>query len=147
MQPLSLFGPVDAVFEPIIGYVVLLLLLVNMATRLYMHRKTVNEARDAEADASELSRPLVHVVSNLLLMLASFYYLSFHHHSGIVLSTLVAGVVLTDYFEFDATLVRIREGRAVETPKASIGAAFVALLYIAYLTLFTYVKPLWDAVV
>lgn len=145
MQPLSLFGPVDAVLEPIIGYVVLALLLVNMATRLYMHRRTVKEARDSAA--AEITRPLVHVVTNLLLALATFYYLSLHHHSGIVLSTLVVGVVLTDYFEFDAALVQIREGRAVEAPKASIGAAFVALLYIGYLTLFTYVKPLWDAVI
>ena len=145
MQPLSLFGPVDAVFEPIIGYVVLALLLVNMATRLYTHRKTVKEARDAEAE--DISRPLIHVATNLLLMLASFYYLSFHHHAGIVLTSLVVGVVLTDYFEFDAALVQIREGRDVEAPKASIGAAFVAFLYIAYLTLFTYIKPLWDAVI
>lgn len=145
MQPLSLFGPVDTVLEPVIGYVVLALLLVNMGTRLYAHRKTVKESRDAEAD--DIGRPLLHVVSNLLLLLAAFYYLSLHHHAGIVLSTLVVGLVLTDYFEFDATLVRIREGRDVESPKASIAASVLVLLYVAYLTLFFLVKPFWNAVI
>ena len=145
MQALSLFGPVDAVLEPIIGYVVLLLLLVNMVTRLYAHRRTVKRARDAEAD--EIDRPLIHVATNLLLVLATFYYLTLYHHSGIVLSALVVGLVLTDYFEFDAALVQIREERDVEAPKASIGAAVVALLYIAYLTLFDVIKPFWNAVI
>lgn len=145
MQPLSLFGPVDTVLEPVIGYVVLVLLLVNMGTRLYAHRKTVKQSRDADAD--DLSRPLLHVATNLLLLTATFYYLTLHHHAGIVLSSLVVGLVLTDYFEFDATLVQIREGREIEPPKASVGASVLVFLYIAYLTLFFLIKPFWNAVI
>lgn len=145
MQALSLFGPVDTVLEPVIGFLILGLLLVNMGTRLYAHRKTVKESRDAEAD--DLSRPLLHVATNLLLLAATFYYLTLHHHAGIVLSTLVVGLVLTDYFEFDATLAQIREGRDVEPPRASVAASVLVFLYIAYLTLFFLVKPFWNAVI
>lgn len=147
MQPLSLFGPVDAVLEPIIGYLVLVLLLVNVATRLYAHRQAVEVSRDPEADEDDVSHPLIHVAANLLLLLATFYYLTFHHHSGIVLSTLVVGLFLTEYFEFDAELVQVREGRDVESPKASLTAAFVTFLYIAYLTMFVYIKPFWNEIV
>lgn len=145
MQLLSLFGPVDTVLEPVIGFVILGLVLVNMATRMLAHRRSERRARDA--DAEDIGRPAYHVVTNLLLLLAAFYYLTLHYHSGIVLSSLVIGLVLTDYFEFEALLVQVREDRDIEAPKASIGASVLVLLYISYLTLFGLVAPYWNQVV
>lgn len=146
MQLLSLFGPVDAVLEPVIGFVILALVLINMVTRLLAHRRSAKRARDGD-DAEAISRPAYHVATNLLLMLATFYYLTLHSYSGIILSSLVIGLVLTDYFEFESLLVQVREGRDVEAPKASIGASVLVLLYIGYLTLFVVIKPFWDMVV
>lgn len=145
MEALSLFGPVDAILEPIIGYVVLVLLLVNMGTRAFAHQKNVRQADEGDDDA--VTRPLVHVVTNVLLLLATFYYMTFEHHAGVVLGTLVLGLFITDYFEFQAFLVQVREGRTPDAPKASIAASVLVLLYIAYQTLFFIVRPFWEQIV
>src|SRR6056297_1580627 len=107
MQFLALFGPVDAVLEPIIGYLILLLVVANMVTRRSSFRRSVEETEAADADA--VGPTWVHVAANLLLLLASFYYLTLHEHAGTVLSVLVLGLVVTDYFDFEALRVDARE--------------------------------------
>lgn len=146
MQPLSMFGPVDAVLEPIIEFVVLALVLVNMGTRLFAYRDYRTQARDDDRE-EHLSRNVVHEASNVLLVLASFYLLTLHHHAGIVLSTLVVGLFLTDFFEFEAREVELRKGERLSKPNGAMVASLVVLLYAAYQSLFYLIAPFWNAIV
>ena len=145
MQPLALFGPVDALLEPIIEYVLLVLVLVNLATRFQAHRANVRTAREEGPDA--LTRSTVHQLSNVLLVLGSFYFLTVHHHAGIVLSTLVLGLFITDFFEFEARKVEAEEERPLDSPTASLLASVLVLLYAGYLSVFFLLEPLWNLVV
>ncbi|WP_266076843.1 DUF7313 family protein [Haladaptatus caseinilyticus] len=144
MQALSLLGPLD-VLEPIARYVVLGLVLVNMGTRMLAFRNYKKQARDD--DRETLSRWVPHEISNVLLVLASFYLLTLHHHAGIVLSTLVLGLFLTDFFEVEARSVEMRRGVPLDKPKAALTASFVVFLYAAYLSVFFLIKPFWSAII
>lgn len=145
MQPLSMFGPVDAL-EPYIEFVVLVLVLVNMGTRLFAYRDYRNQARDDDRE-ERLSRNIIHEVSNVLLVLASFTLLLIHHHAGIVLSALVIGLFLTDFFEFEAREVELRKGKRLSKPNGAMVASVVVLLYAAYQSLFYLVAPIWNSII
>lgn len=141
----TLFGPLDTVLGGQIAYVLLALAVVNIGTRMYQHRKHVKQAEEGGAEA--VSRSPIHVASNLALVLASFYYLTLHHHAGIVTSALVVGLFLTDFFEFEARKVEARRGIPIERPKGAIAASILALMYVSYQTLFFLVEPIWSAVI
>lgn len=145
MQPLSMFGPVD-LLEPIIEFVVLALVLVNMGTRLFAYRDYRKQARDDDRE-EYLSRNIVHEVSNVVLVLASFYLLTLHHHAGMVLSTLVIGLFLTDFFEFEAREVELRKGKRLGNPNGAMVASVIVLLYAAYQSLFFLIEPVWNSIV
>jgi hypothetical protein len=148
MEPLSLLGPIDWVFENIIAieYVVFALVLVNMGTRWFAYRDYRQQARDDDHEES-LDRNWLHEISNVILVVASFYLLTLHHHAGIVLSTLVLGLFLTDFFEFEAREVELRKDRELSTPKGAMTASFLVFLYAGYLSLFYVIEPLWDKIV
>jgi hypothetical protein len=145
MQPLSLLGPID-VLAPYVEYVVFALVLVNMGTRWWAYRDYRQQARSDDHE-EELSRNVVHEVSNVVLVLASFYLLTLHHHAGIVLSTLVIGLFLTDFFEFEAKEVELRNDEELSSPKGALTASFVVFLYAGYLSLFYIIAPVWNAIV
>ena len=84
---------------------------------------------------------------DVLLVLASFYFLTLSHHSGIVLSVLVVGMVLADFFEFEARLVEARQDLPLEPPKGAMVASALVLLYAAYLALFFVIEPVWSRIV
>lgn len=142
-------GPLG-VLDSVIGatatieYILLGLLLFNIITRALAHRRHVNEAAEG---VDELSRHPVHVASNTLLLLASFYYTTLHQHAGIVATSLVLGIFITDFFEFEARNVELRRGIDLEPPKGAIAASLLALLYIGYLSTFQFIEPFWTAVV
>jgi hypothetical protein len=140
----TFFGPLDTVLGPYMGYVLLALAVVNIATRAFQHRQHVKQA---EEGAEALSRQPIHVASNVLLVLASFYYVSLHQHSGIVASSLIVGLFITDFFEFEARKVEARRGIDLERPKGAIAASAFVLMYVAYITLFFIVKPIWSSIV
>jgi hypothetical protein len=146
MHPLQFLVPVGAL-EAVAGYIpfaVLVLVLVNMATRHRAH----GAYRDAVEDGAEsLSRYRPHAATNLLLLFVSFTYLVVDPHSGMVTTVLVAGVFLSDFFEFEARNVEARNGLEFERPKAAIAASVLTLLYAAYVSLFFLVKPYWQMVV
>ena len=144
MEPLSLLGPID-VLEPVVEYVVFALVLVNMGTRWFAYRDYRQQARDDREEA--LDRNWLHEISNVVLVLASFYLLTLHHHAGIVLSTLVLGLFLTDFFEFEAREVELRKEKELSSPKGAITASFLVFLYAGYLSLFYVIEPFWDAIV
>jgi ABC-type anion transport system duplicated permease subunit len=148
MQPLQFLVPLDPLVaaESAIPFVVLALVLANMVTRLLAHRKHVEQAKDAEDD-SEITRYLPHSVTTVLLVLASFAFLVVAPHGGMVMSVLVLGVFLADFFEFESRKVEARNEMEMERPKAAVTASLVALLYAAFQSLFFIVEPVWTAIV
>jgi hypothetical protein len=145
MEPaVNLFGPLDTLLGPYIAYVLLVLLVVNMATRAIEYRQITEQAEDG-ADAIE--RNPLRVGTNFLLVVGSFYYMTVHHHGGLVFSVLVLGVFISDLFEFEARKVEARRGIDIEKPKGALAASVLALLYIVYQTLFFLVEPYWSAIV
>lgn len=149
MQPLSLFGPIDAVLgsgeRPLILYVLLILAIVNIITRAIAHRSNVNDAREQGADA--IGQHPAHVASTILLILASFYLMTIEVHSGVVLSILVVGMFITDFFELEALRVEARNDRSLSRPNGAIAASVLVLLYAGFLSVFFVVAPIWNAIV
>lgn len=139
MDTAMLLGPID-LLEPFIKYLVLILVIVNMATRHMEYRQHVDAVEDGQ-ETLERYRP--HVASNVALVLATFYLLSVEYHSGVVMSILVLGLFISDFFEFEARQVEVRNELEIERPKASIFASGVAFLYAAYLAIFFIVEPAW----
>lgn len=145
MEPaVNLFGPVDAVLGPYIAEVLLVLVVANMGARAAEYRQITEQAADG-ADA--IRRHTGRVATNVLLVVGAFYYMSLHHHGGLVFSVLVLGVFVADLFEFEARKVEARRDLPIEKPKGALAASVLALLYIAYQTLFFLVKPYWSAIV
>ncbi|MFC7177281.1 DUF7313 family protein [Halosegnis marinus] len=147
----SLFGPIDAVLAqpvleaPLIAYVLLGLLVLNMVGRAVEHSRHKSEAESG--DWTQLSRHPLRVATSFLLVVGSFYYLTVAPHGGMVFSVLVLGVFLTDLFEFESRQVEVRNDRTLDTPKGAIAASVLALLYILYQTLFFVIAPVWNAVI
>lgn len=142
MTTYELFGPVDDALgtglteEILVIEVVLLgLLVANMAVRAFDHRRHVSQAREDGAGA--VARHPLHLLANLLLLLAAFYYLTLHPHAGMVTSVLVLGVVLADVFEFESRKVEARRDLDLDRPKAAISASLLALVYVLYVTFFS----------
>jgi hypothetical protein len=145
MDPsVTLFGPVDTLLAPVIGYVMLGLIVLNMVGRGIEYNRI---AAQAETGADAISRHPLRVATNFLLVVGGFYYLTVERHAGLIVSLLVVGLFLTDFFEFESRKVEARQGWEVERPWGAIGASAVALMYIAYQALFFLVEPLWSAVV
>ncbi|WP_254543759.1 DUF7313 family protein [Halomarina pelagica] len=141
----SLFGPIDAILGPYIGYILLALVVVNMVARAAEHGQHVKQARDGGADA--LTRSPVRVATNALLLVGAFYFATVEYHAGIVLSVLVVGLVIADLFEFESRLVEARREIDIERPKGSIAASVLVLLYAAYTSLFFLIAGVWDAII
>lgn len=139
METAMMLGPID-LLEPYIKYLVLILVIANMATR---HREYRQHVDAVENDDDTLERYQPHVASNVALVLASFYLLSVEYHSGVVMSVLVLGLFISDFFEFEARRAEVRNDLELERPKASIFASGVAFLYAAYLAVFFIIEPAW----
>ncbi len=142
MDPSTMLGPID-LLAPVIEYVVFVLIVANMGTRHLQHRR---HKAQYERDASALTRHPIHLASNLLLILATFYLLSVDYHGGIILSVLVIGLVITDFFEFESRQVELRIGETLDVPKAAIFASGLTLLYAAYVAFFHVLEPAWRVV-
>jgi hypothetical protein len=146
MTPLQFAVPVGAL-ESVAGelpYVILALLLVSFVTRHLRHSR---HERAAEQDADTLSRFTPHVAVSALLVLASFLYMVVEPHSGMVISVLVTGTLVTDFFEFEARSVELRNNLGIERPKAAITASLLTLLYALYISLFWVIQDQWDAII
>jgi len=145
MDPsVTLFGPVDTYLAPVIGYVLLALILLNVLGRGIEYKRIAKQAKDG-ADA--VSRNPLRVATNFLLVVGAFYYLTFNRHAGLVVSLFVVTMVVADVFEFESRKVEARQDWDVERPWGSLAASGFALAYIAYQTLFFLVRPFWSAIV
>jgi hypothetical protein len=146
MTPLEFVVPLGAL-ESVAGalpYAILVLLLATFVTRHQAHDRHKQAAREG---AEALERYTPHVAISVLLVFACFLYMVVHPHGGMVLSILVLGMVVSDFFEFEARQVEARNEMALELPKSAIIASFVALLYALYQSLFWVIKGPWEAVV
>lgn len=145
MTRVNFFGPVDSILGVEIGVgevlvieaLLFALVLANFVTRKVAHDKHVAQAEDG---AEVVSRFLPHEVLNAVLLVGAFYYMTASYHGGFVLSVLVIGLVLTDFFEFEARKAEARRGVPLDRPKGALAAAMLVLAYSAYQTLFFLVK-------
>lgn len=140
----AILGPIDTLLAPVIEYVILAFVLVNLLTRYLANR---SHRRQAEDGPEAVSRYTPHEVSNVVLVLLAFYFTTVNHHSGMVLSMLVVGTMLTDFFEYEGRLVEARQDMPIEAPKGAIAGSMLVAAYAAYLALFFLVEPLWNAIV
>ncbi|MDH5020739.1 DUF7313 family protein [Halobacterium rubrum] len=140
----ALFGPLDTLVAPYIEFVLLALVLLNFVSRRVAHGQHVEQAEDGP---EAITRHPFHSFTSWGLILASFYFLTLHHHAGMVLSTLVIGTYLADFFEFEARKVEAREGHGLDRPKGALVAASFTFLYVGYLSVFFLIEPLWSAVI
>jgi ABC-type xylose transport system permease subunit len=141
----ALFGPIDNLLGPVIEWVALALVVANFVTRGVAHRSHV---RQAQKDADSVSRHPAHQAVTILLVIVSFYFATVDYNGGIVLSTLVLGMVITDFFEFESRKVEARTDKEIERPKASIVASLLVATYAGYQTVyFLLLEDLWRAVV
>jgi hypothetical protein len=146
MPQVDIFGPVDAILGVELGIAEVLviealllgLVILNFVTRRLAHGRHVKQAREEGAEA--VSRFLPHEVLNVLVLLASFYYMTVEYHGGIITSALVVGLVVTDFFEFEARKVEARRDIALDRPKGSLAASLLVLAYVGYQTLFFLLK-------
>ena len=146
MPQVDIFGPVDAILGVELGIAEVLviealllgLVILNFVTRRLAHGRHVKQARDEGAEA--VSRFLPHEILNVLVLLASFYYMTVEYHGGIITSALVVGLVITDFFEFEARKVEARRDVALDRPKGSVAASLLVLAYVGYQTLFFLLK-------
>ncbi|MFB6160741.1 MAG: hypothetical protein ABEJ61_06150 [Haloferacaceae archaeon] len=147
MEPLQFLVPVGRLeaVAGVIPYAVLALVLANIVTRKLAHDTYARQA--AEGGDEAISRYLPHSVVSILLVLVSFAYLVVAPHAGMVMSVLVVGMVVADFFEFEARQVEARNDMPIEAPKSSIAAAVLVLLYAAYQSLFFLVQPYWTQIV
>ncbi|WP_276271291.1 DUF7313 family protein [Haloarcula litorea] len=153
MQPsVTLFGPLDTILGStapggvlLVEYVLFALVLANFATRALAHRNHVSEYEDGGAES--VSRYLPHEAMNVLLVVVSFFYTTLAQHGGMVMSTLVLGLVITDFFEFESRKVEARRDLDLERPKGSLVAAVVVFLYAGFQALFWVIEAPWSAVV
>lgn len=144
-EELVMFGPLDVYLAPYVEFLLLGLVVVNMAARHRAHSLHKRQADEEGADG--ITRDTFHFGTNVLLLLGSFYYMTVHHHGGLVLSVLVLGLVLTDVFEFESRKVEARRQIPLERPKGAIGASVFVLLYAAYDSLFFLVADYWALLV
>lgn len=147
----ALLGPLDVLATEVVGgvtiieFILLGLVVVNLAARAFAHQTYVRTAREEGVDAMTRS-PFLEVM-NVLIVLGGFYYITVHLHGGIVFTVLALGLLVTDFFEFEARVVEARTEIPLERPKGALVASSLVFLYIAYQSLFFIIRPLWEAVV
>lgn len=148
MQPLQYLVPIGVLTEwaEWIPYVVLGLVLVNVVTRFVAHRKHRKQAADSD-DGDDVSHSAIHTVSTLALILASFAFLLVEPHGGMVLSILVLGMFVADFFEVESRRVEARNDLSFQWPKSAMFLWVLVFFYAVYQSLFFLIGPYWNQVI
>lgn len=145
MQPLQYIVPLDALeaIAPGLPVVILVLVLANMVTRFLSHRAHARQAREED----DISRYTPHTLTSGALIVASLLFLVVEPHGGMVMSVLVLGMFVTDFFEFEARQVEARNGLTVERPKGGLAASVLVLLYASFQSLFFLISDIWAQII
>ena len=147
-SPLEFLVPLGAL-ESVAGvlpYVILAVVLVNVVTRLLAQRSFERAAAEGDDDDA-LSRYLPHETVNVLLIVLSFAFMIVEPHGGMVLSVLVVGMVISDFFEYESRRVEVRNNLEIDKPNSAIVASALVIVYAGYQALFFLVEPLWSSIV
>jgi len=151
MAQFNVFGPIDAVLGgPLVeGVLVVEALLFALVVANFVTRRIAygRHRRQAEDGPEAVARWPLHELLNVALVLGSFYYLTIAHHAGLILATLVMGLFITDFFEFEARKVEARRDVPLDRPKGAVFASVLVLLYAGYQTLFFLIEPLWASLI
>ncbi|WP_302080921.1 DUF7313 family protein [Salinibaculum rarum] len=152
MTRVNFFGPVDSIFGAELGIADVLVieaLLLALVVLNFVTRKIAHDRHVAQADegAEAITRFIPHEALNVVLLVGAFYYMTVSYHGGFVLSSLVIGLVLTDFFEFEARKAEARRGVSLGRPKGALAAAAVVLAYAAYQTLFFLIEGPVSAII
>lgn len=146
-SPLEFLVPLGAL-ESVAGvlpYVILVVVLVNVVTRLLAQRSFERAADEGDDDA--LSRYLPHEIVNVLLVVLSFAFMVVEPHGGMVLSVLVIGMVISDFFEYEARRVEARNNLEMDKPNSAIVASVLVIAYAGYQALFFAIEPIWNSII
>ena len=138
-------GALESVAE-VLPFVILAAVLLDLVTRLLAQRSFERAAAEGDDDEA-LSRYLPHEAMNVLLVLLSFTFMVVEPHGGMVLSVLVLGMIISDFFEYESRRVEARNDLDVDKPKSAIAASTLVVAYAGYQALFFLVEPLWSAIV
>jgi len=136
MDPATMFGPLDAILTAellgveLVKYLLVVLVVANMATRILAYQRNVSEAEDEDVETA--SRHPLHAATTVGLILTTFYYTTYEHHGGVVLTMLVLGMFITDFFEFETRAVDIRKDDHVRRPKGALAASLLVLGYATF---------------
>ncbi|WP_313691579.1 DUF7313 family protein [Halorarum halobium] len=150
MQPLPLqflvpVGALEAV-AGVLPAVIFVVVLVNLLTRYLAQRAYARQAEEGDDDEA-ISRYIPHEVANFALILLAFAMTVVQPHGGLVLATLVVGLFISDFFEFEARRVEARNGMEIESPKGAIFASALVVLYAGFQAFFFLVEPYWGQIV
>lgn len=144
MQPLQL-GAVDAALAAAIPFIVLILAIVNIATRYLAHRTLVDQAAEHGADGIE--RHTLHSAVTVLLVIATFYYILVELHPGVILASFALTTFIADFFGFESRLVEARTDSSLEPPKAAIASSLFVLMYAGYTVLADVFGAFWSPII
>lgn len=144
MLPLQL-ETIDGALAAAIPFVVFVLALINVVTRVLAHRSHVSQADEHGADGIERYPP--HTATTLALVLATFYYILVDLHVGIPLAAFALTAFIADFFEYEARLVEARTDQPLEAPKAAIGASLFVAVYAGFIAVVTLVGSFWSPVI
>lgn len=150
MQPLPLeflvpVGALEAV-AGVLPFLVLVVALANLFTRFLAQRTYERQAEEGDDDEA-VSRYLPHEGMNVLLVLSAFAMTIVQPHGGLVLATLVVGVFISDFFEFEARRVEARNDMEIEQPNSAIFASALVILYAGFQAVFFLIEPVWSQIV
>ncbi|QZY00230.1 DUF7313 family protein [Halobaculum rubrum] len=147
-SPLEFLVPLGAL-ESVAGvlpYVILVVVLVNVVTRLLAQRSFERAAAEGDDDEA-LSRYLPHETVNVLLIVLSFAFMIVEPHGGMVLSVLVLGMVISDFFEYESRRVEARNDLEMDKPNSAIVASVLVIAYAGYQALFFVIEPIWNSII
>lgn len=147
-SPLEFLVPLGALesVADVLPFAILAVVLVNVVTRLLAQRSFERAAAEGDDDEA-LSRYLPHEIVNVLLVLLSFAFMVVEPHGGMVLSVLVVGMVISDFFEYESRRVEARNDLEMDKPNSAIVASALVIAYAGYQALFFLVEPLWSSII
>ncbi|MFC6787495.1 DUF7313 family protein [Halobaculum halobium] len=147
-SPLEFLVPLGALesVADVLPFAILAVVLVNVVTRLLAQRSYVQAAADGDDDEA-MSRYLPHETANVLLVVLSFAFMIVEPHGGMVLSILVIGMVISDFFEYESRRVEARNNLEIDRPNSALVASVLVIAYAGYQALFFVIQPLWSAIV
>lgn len=142
MDPLQFLVPLGwlSAVGPVLPYAIFVMAVANLVTRHLAHRRHVEQGRDDDS----VEPYSLHAFTNIGLVLLSLLFVLHAPVSGVILSVLVVSMLIADLFELEARNVEARNDMPIESPKSSIAASLLVLVFASYYALWFLVSGIWD---